>query len=105
MQMKNIEVLVLGGPLSGKSSLVDRLAGNDTVLNSLDSGSGMRLVKTEVDTPSGEPVRVSFWDPKVSATVSRETPEAKPSGLSQLIRGDLFQYQSSSEEDDDLSSN
>ena len=65
--MKQLEVLVLGGPNCGKSSLVDKLTGSESILHSLDSGQGMRLVKTEVNTQSGEKLRITFWDPKVSA--------------------------------------
>ena len=69
LQMKTLEVLLIGGQGSGKSTLADSLIGEESSsrrLASIDSGVGMSLKKAEIDLPSGETIRLCLWDPKVS---------------------------------------
>lgn len=126
--MKTLELLIIGGPGSGKTTLAETLlkceTRTTTALSAFDSGVGMSLRKTELDLPSGETVRLCIWDPKTSllpkeralATAAanptlrpviptRVRPRKEPVGyLSQLMSGELFEYKSDSECTDDTSS-
>ena len=73
IQMKSLEILVIGAPKCGKTALIGRILGDkesqekpaDSV--QLKRGRvGMHVHKKEHVMGSGETVRLNLWDPTVS---------------------------------------
>jgi ribosome biogenesis GTPase A len=65
--MRTLEILIIGAPNSGKSSLAKSLLG-ETNIETQSYGIGMTLHKATINLPSGETVMIYLWDAKTSLT-------------------------------------
>ena len=65
LTMRNLEIIVLGSELSGKSTLIQTMIRGDEDKKPYLPKVGMTIHKKEHVLPTGETIRLCFWDPAI----------------------------------------